>query len=684
MTINAEIDKKLHFYTEGEMNLKQAVTGSIKNRLIIYILAITIVSVMISVGPALYFFTDYADEAAQDKAIRGAEGLRAILEGQKQEALNYATIFASNAALTKAVEEKNTAEVLRYLTPLVNEAKIDFVTVTDEKGKVIARTHEPDKKGDSVTNQANVSMALQGTPLAAIEPGTAVKLSARAGVPVKNNNGQIVGVISAGYSVATNAIVDKAQGMFNTDMALFLGDTRVATTMVKDGQRDVGTKLNEKISTHVLQQGQFDIDKGTIMGQDYVTVYMPLMGPNDKPVGIVVAGQNMEAVNAAKNKIMVTVGAIAAAVILVVMVLTAWMVRKTINPLKKLAEVVDIVANGDLTQNVNVMSDNEIGLLAAGFNKMIGQLKSLVMQVNTLVSTVAESAATLKMSSEQSAQASEQVAVSITEVADGMETQVKAINETSAIIEQMSASVEQIAANANSSSAAADGMGDGAKAGKKTITTAVEQMQLVEETVINSALAVEKLGDRSSQIGQIVAVIGGLASQTNLLALNAAIEAARAGEHGRGFAVVAEEVRKLAEQSRQSAEQISNLIVEIQADTQKAVQAMNEGTREVKLGAEVVNSAGESFAKIEKLIEDVSLQVRQISAATQEMAQGSQHMVSSVHDIETVGKRTSEQTQIVAAATEEQSASVQEMASASHNLLTLAQQLQDIVNKFKV
>ncbi|MBP2657756.1 MAG: methyl-accepting chemotaxis sensory transducer, partial [Firmicutes bacterium] len=170
----------------------------------------------------------------------------------------------------------------------------------------------------------------------------------------------------------------------------------------------------------------------------------------------------------------------------------------------------------------------------------------------------------------------------------------------------------------------------------------------------------------------------------NLLALNAAIEAARAGEQGRGFAVVAEEVRKLAEQSQDAAKQIAALIGEIQGDTDKAVNAMNDGTREVKVGAEVVNASGKAFQEIADLIYKVSNQIKEISTEIEQMAVGSQRIVESVKQIDTLSKKASGEAQTVSAATQEQSASMQEVASSSQALANLAMDLRQAVGKFHI
>jgi len=202
--------------------------------------------------------------------------------------------------------------------------------------------------------------------------------------------------------------------------------------------------------------------------------------------------------------------------------------------------------------------------------------------------------------------------------------------------------------------------------------------------VVSSAQVVKKLGERSKDIGQIVATISGIASQTNLLALNAAIEAARAGEQGRGFAVVAEEVRKLAEQSEVAAKQIARLIEEIRLDTDQAVVAMDKGTQEVKIGTQVVTSAGESFQEIVVFINQISQQIQEVYSAAQQMGHTNQEIVTTIDDINIVTQNNASEVQTVSAATEEQSASIEEIASSSHALAKLAEELQSAIHRFTV
>lgn len=354
-------------------------------------------------------------------------------------------------------------------------------------------------------------------------------------------------------------------------------------------------------------------------------------------------------------------------------------------PLQFMVGICEEFAAGDFRDKPRKMiRKDELGQLADALADMRSKLRIVLKHVSESAEQVAASSEELTASAEQSAQAVSQVAGAISDVASGADEQLKAVDETSAVVEQISGGIQQVAASANQAAANSVRAADMATEGDKSVERAVAQMGNIEQTVNHTAQVVAKLGERSKEIGQIVDTISGIAGQTNLLALNAAIEAARAGEQGRGFAVVAEEVRMLAEQSQNAAKHIADLIREIQGDTEKAVSAMSEGTREAKVGAEVVTAAGQSFKGIANLVTQVSEQVKETTAAMQQMASGSQQIVSSVKNIDSHSKRAAEQAETVSAATEEQSASMEEIAASSQSLAKLAQELQTVVSHFRV
>ncbi len=375
---------------------------------------------------------------------------------------------------------------------------------------------------------------------------------------------------------------------------------------------------------------------------------------------------------------------IALTLIIVVIMITLTMVKRIIKPIENLATQVQIVANGDLTVQAEVNGKDEIASLAQGFNTMVQNLRNLIMQVHSSSDQLAASSEELTASAQESAQATNQIASSITDIAYGTQMQLDGVGKTSAVVDKILLTIQHITVRANEAVGKSSQAADKAKENGLSIGKAIEQMGLIEETVNTSAKVVANLGERSKEIGQIIDTISGIAGQTNLLALNAAIEAARAGEQGRGFAVVAEEVRKLAEQSQEAAQQIAVLIGEIQGDTAKAVSAMNDGTREVSLGGKVINDADHAFQEIAHLIEQVSTQISEISTSVQQMDHGGQEIVSSVREINNLSKKTSDETQTVSATTEEQAATMEEISSASHNLADMAQKLQETINRFQI
>ncbi|WP_409251671.1 methyl-accepting chemotaxis protein [Bacillus sp. SCS-153A] len=371
--------------------------------------------------------------------------------------------------------------------------------------------------------------------------------------------------------------------------------------------------------------------------------------------------------------------------LLIGIAIAVYMGRLISKPVVAIAGVARRIADGDLTADaIKVKNKDEIGELARSFNQMAGNLRKVIKQVGTASEQVAASAEQLTASSEQTTKATEQVANTMQEVASGVEKQVQSVDETSQTINEMAAGVQEIARKSQLVSDSAIQATDNATDGGQVIKNAVNKMSSIQQSVTGLGTVVKDLGEHSKEIGKITAVISGIADQTNLLALNAAIEAARAGEQGKGFAVVADEVRKLAEQSAESAQQISKLISAIQAETNKAVNSMEITTKEVGEGIGVINIAGQSFEHIQISIDGVTAQVQEITSAVQQMAAGSEQMEHSMKVITEVAVSSASGTQEVSAASEEQLAAMEEIASSANALSSMAEELKGIISTFKV
>jgi methyl-accepting chemotaxis protein len=359
------------------------------------------------------------------------------------------------------------------------------------------------------------------------------------------------------------------------------------------------------------------------------------------------------------------------------------LIRIVTRPLKHLSEVAALAAKGDLTVTLPVTNNNEIGRASNAFNGMIMSLRQLAYQIRTTASEVAGSSVTMQESAEQTSRATEEVSEAIQDVAEGADTQLQSFQECQRAMNEMTVGIQRIAESSSNVSELALDASELANAGDTVISRTVSQMQMIETNVTETSAVMQELEQMNSQIGAILDMIGDVANQTNLLALNASIEAARAGEHGKGFAVVANEIRKLAERSKESSEQISTILSGIKGRTDEAAASLEKAAEGAREGSNVSRQAGESFRSIMEAIRQVSSQVQEVSAASEQMSAGSQQIAASLDQLEHIAEASSVQSQRVAAASEEQLASMQEVASSSAQLRSLADNLNKAVGTFK-
>jgi methyl-accepting chemotaxis protein len=391
--------------------------------------------------------------------------------------------------------------------------------------------------------------------------------------------------------------------------------------------------------------------------------------------------ENVES-SASQSAFVIIIASILAIIIAIVVALyNANQISRAITSVVKRLET---IANGDLRGGIiEIKSKDEIGRLINASNAMVANLKDLMLRVSETSSQLAISSHQFTASAEQSSLSAEQVTTSVQNIAQGAEISSQSARESVNAINEMSEGVQRIAQSSSEVALESQNSNKQAIEGNALIQKAVSQMRSIETSVGTTSMLVNDLGDRSKEIGQIVEVITSIASQTNLLALNAAIEAARAGEQGRGFAVVADEVRKLAEQSKDSADQIAMLISEIQADTSVAVESMVNGTKEVEIGTSVITEAGQAFGRIQESIQLVSDKIEEVSSSTEQMAASAQQVNATIESLAKIAQNTSESSQSVAAASEEQLASMQEVSASANALSSLSEELHKELSKFK-
>lgn len=339
-----------------------------------------------------------------------------------------------------------------------------------------------------------------------------------------------------------------------------------------------------------------------------------------------------------------------------VLLLAVPTINRIYRSLREAGEAAAAIAAGNLSHPMPPASNDEVGELVAKISIMRDNLRELIAAVHQNVEGVTQAASELSSAANGRAQAGE----SQSAAASGM----------AAAIEELSVSINQVEKNSQEAHNVTLASGRQSEEGGRIIHDAADEMRLIADTVNGTADTLRELEDLSGQISSIVKVIKEIADQTNLLALNAAIEAARAGEQGRGFAVVADEVRKLAERTANSTQEITGMINKIQQGTQRAVQEVEASVQRVNEGVELANKAGNSVTAIRTGSEQVTRAVDEITLALKEQ-------VSTARDI-------SRKVEQIAQGAEENSSTVTQTASSASRLESLAWQLSGLAGKFRI
>lgn len=479
-------------------------------------------------------------------------------------------------------------------------------------------------------------------------------------------------------------IVDEIGNDTGDTVTIFQGDTRIATNVMLDGERAVGTQASPEVIEAVMKNKENYYGEADVAGNHYQTAYMPLVSEAGEVIGIFYVGASEKIISSILNSFLVkflTVLAIMVGLsILAVYVFT----RRLRKRLSVITNALELAGAGDFTSALRDQAGDELSTLVTSFNKMTTNLKAMMQQVISTSELVASSAEQLTASAEQSSRATEQVASAMQEIASGADGTTTKLDSNSTALQEILQGVLHISESSSKVSELSRLSTKQAEEGGKFVEDNLTQMKFIQESIGRSNQVVSLLSERSKEIGGILDVISGIADQTNLLALNAAIEAARAGEHGKGFAVVADEVRKLAEQSQTSTKSIAELISLIQRDTEESVKNMDEVVTNAEQGVRVSELTSEKFAEILSSTRDITPQIEQVSATVQQISASIDEVTDSAVEMAHLAQTNAASSEEVAASTEEQLASMEEIDSSAQALAEMAEQLKEGVNRFKL
>lgn len=349
--------------------------------------------------------------------------------------------------------------------------------------------------------------------------------------------------------------------------------------------------------------------------------------------------------------VVLTIVCIFLAIVFILLIVRA--IRKPVNEIQIAMQK---VSEGDLTANIKAMSRDELGLIMLSISDAIASIKRLIGESKTISASLASSSEELSSTSE--------------EISRNLKSQTERATQIASSAEEMNQTVIDIAKNASKIAESASVSANKASQGREMTLKTSEEIRVIEKASEKLSEIIRDLGDRSKQIGEIVVVIKDIADQTNLLALNAAIEAARAGEQGRGFAVVADEVRKLAERTGKSTDEIANMVTSIQREVEIAQNSMGDAIKKVHSGVMLSASSADILADILSSVNELQSMIQQIASATEEMSAVTEHITQDISSI--------------AEGSKEISKAVEQSAETSSEIAKLGSNLNQEIGKFRV
>mgnify|MGYP002510814559 CR=1 FL=1 len=477
-----------------------------------------------------------------------------------------------------------------------------------------------------------------------------------------------------------NQVLDGLKKRQGCEFTIFKGDTRAYSTVTRNGERVVGTKLADNLVDTVLKQGQSYVGEADILGSTYLCSYVPTKAADGTVDGLIFAGISIAEAEQETARIINYVVAVSIVVIIVCIIfLTGYLKKRVSGPLAKITQAAERLEKGELgladgkQMQIDVCSNDEIGLLGEIFEGTIGSLRAYIGEISEVLGAIAKGDLTqetqqnymgdflaIKKSLDSILgalnQTMGQFAASASHVSDGAE-QVSASAQTLAqgATEQASA-VTEISTTIADISAGARATSDAAAEAGQFVNQAGAQLGVSMESVKELSVSMDRIAEDSKQIGTIIATIENIAFQINILSLNAAVEAARAGAAGKGFAVVAEEISSLASKSDEAAKATKELI--------------ERSAATIKEGGRVMDKVSEALDRTGELAGNVTVRMEQVVDAVEKQTVAMEQVSTGVEQISAV--------------VENNSATSQECAAASEELSSQSSMLMELISSFRL
>ena len=632
--------------------------------------------------------TRSTEQMVEDKLDELTSLTAESIEAELTQAHLVSKLISGNTTLQALASGDMTArkEAIQYVQGLQkdNETILEMIVVTDAKGKGLTSS-------SSETIDVNVSDRAYFKDLMSKGSGqSGVVISKVSNQPVVaiaypiQKNGRTVGSVIATVRFENiTAHVSKIK-VFDSGYAyMFDKSGLVISHPTKENEfnlnlLEIGVPELDTVLSNINQQKsghEFYTYKGVYKFISYVPV-------GDWGIAVTANYDDYMKTSKAIGKIIMISGLIAALIAL--LVAYAFTTLNITNPLALISKKMALVGEGDLTVSVDIKTGDEIEFIGKSFNEMVLTQHEVVRKVKVNSGELAVSSDDISNSANNLSASTEEIAKSITDVARNIETQGSSILDTSQVLVQLSSLIQLAKASAEKAVESASTSLEVVNQGRNSVDETVKAMTIISNSTQKTNQSRKEIETLSPKVVGVIDTINGISEQTHLLALNASIEAARAGEHGRGFAVVAEEVRKLAEQTGDEANGITEVVRKMVSSIEQAVSSMSEGNTAVKAGVEKSTGTDRAFIGIQEAIDKISKDISQIVDVTADEVSSSDRILELIDHVSTLSEMNAANSQTISASTEEQTALSETLAAGSEELNAMANELHHLTDRFKV
>ncbi|MGD8191145.1 methyl-accepting chemotaxis protein [Brevibacillus ginsengisoli] len=654
------------------------------------IVILTLLLVLPISGIGFYLFSKLEQDLLSiggEQIVSSSHSVNHLLEKTGSDLLDLVTPNSHWSDFRNAVSKKDS----NWIKENINIAKgnltgINFVITSDLDGNILSQTDAIDGFTSSVPMNMTERMKKEAKFNGIIPVKNGLAMIAASSITDESGAATPVGWLIYGRHLDKETLIEMKETL-QVDVALMTEDQSFLTTDATITQATLKPYLASVIA------GTTDLQKvfAQYNGVDKAQMYSPVHDLTGKPIGVMAVTQSLSATTKVKQELK-TGAFISGFVILLSFILLNIAIRKrVVTSIKQLVKILDGMAHGNLHTQVDerlVKRRDEIGTLFQSLSVMLGSMRSLLRNVNVTATEhathVASSAVQLASTAEQTSGATEQIALAIKEIASGSDKLIQEATHSTALLDEMNEGIQKITDTLSIVNESSTLTTREAIQGGKVVEDAVHQMEAVNDSFQSLMSLIRNVEDSSKEIDKIIRFITDIASQTNLLALNATIEAARAGEHGKGFAVVADEIRKLAEQTQVSSNQIKQIVQLIQQHSSSSTKAMDQVYSETSKGLMAFRDVGGIFERVLEAVHRVQEQTDLANTASTTLSHSSEKVAIAVSNTTSFANESVGKTRTVAALGEEQLDAMKEIFSSSERLKRTANELQVVLQNVRL